>query len=73
MFEEDLAGGGQRDVMAVTVEEGRAEFLFELLNLHAERGLGDVQAFGGAPEIKFFGGSSEISEVAEFHRKRDLP
>ena len=30
VVEEDLAGGGERDVVAVAVEEGRAKFLFEL-------------------------------------------
>ena len=70
VFEEDLAGGGERDVVAVAVEEGRAEFFFELLDLHAERGLGDVQAFGGAAEAEFLGGSDEIAEVAEFHGRR---
>ena len=37
-------------MVPVAVEQGRAEFVFELGDLHAERGLGNVEAFGGAAE-----------------------
>ena len=64
MFEENLACGRERDVVPVAVEQARAEFVFQLVNLHAERGLGNVQAFGGAAEIQLRGGGDEIADVA---------
>ena len=58
-------------MVAVTVEESGAKFFLQLLNLDAERGLGDVEAFGGAAEIEFLGGGHKITEVSEFHRRRE--
>ena len=67
VVEEHLARRRQRDVVPVTVQQDGADFLFQLFDLHAERGLRDVQPFGGPPEGKFFRRRDEVTQVPEFH------
>jgi hypothetical protein len=43
-------------------EQRRAERLLELADLVAERRLGDVQARGGAAEVKFLRDGQEVAE-----------
>ncbi len=73
-FAEDLAGFdleavsglGEADVVAVAVEEDRAEQSFELGDLAADGGLADGEALRGAGEGAGFGDGDEEAEVPEF-------
>ena len=49
-------------------EQGDAQVLFELPNLHAKRGLRDVQLLGGPRDIASLDNSDEIFELTEIHR-----
>ena len=57
----------QKDAAPVSIEQSRADFLFQRPNLHAERGLGDVQSFRGARKAQFLGQDDKITEAADFH------
>ena len=72
MIQKHLPGRRERDVVAVAVQQEHAEFFFELMNLHAQRGLRDVQAFGGLAEVQFLRGRHKIADVAEFHGASDV-
>ncbi len=70
---EDLAGaagdfgadGGGADGFGGAFEEGDAELGFEVLDLRAEGGLGDVAGGGGAAEMAVFGEGDDVAEVLE--------
>ena len=53
--------------MAVAFEQTHAEFVFEVAQLAAERGLGDAQPGGGAVEVEFLGDGDKVTQVAQFH------
>lgn len=57
------SGGGEGDCARGAVEQPRAEQGFQALDLLGERGLGDVQAGGGAAEVQFVGDGQEIAQV----------
>ena len=62
----DLASGrGQERALARALDQRRAESDFQLLDLHAERRLGDVTARGCLPEMAGFGQSDEVAELAQ--------
>ncbi|BDB21875.1 hypothetical protein cym2001_52400 [Pseudomonas sp. CYM-20-01] len=46
-LQDDLAGGGQANLRADPVEQGRAQALLQLRNLFADGGLADMQGFAG--------------------------
>jgi hypothetical protein len=58
---------GEAEGLGFVFEECDAEFILEIADLAAKRGLGNVQAGGGARDVLFFGNGDEISQVAEFH------
>jgi hypothetical protein len=49
------------------LEEGDAELVLEFADLAAERGLGEVEAGGGAGDALLFGDGDKVTYVAEFH------
>jgi hypothetical protein len=57
-------------VPAVTHEQVRPERLLELVNLVAERGLGDVEARGGAAEVELLGNGQEVAQQARLEIDR---
>ena len=63
---EEAPGLGQAQRPAA-FEQGHAELVFELLELPAQRRLGDVQALGGAGEIEGFGERLEIAQMTKLH------
>ena len=67
VVQEHLPRRRQRDVVPVTVQQQHAEFFFQLMNLDAQRGLRDVEAFGGAAEAEFLGGRDEVPDVTKLH------
>lgn len=48
-------------------KEGRTQLVLQGPDLPAERGLGDVQALGGAAHVAFFGDGDEVTELGETH------
>ena len=54
----------ERDVLRTALEETPAELVLEPLQLLAYRGLGDVQALGGAAEVQLLGQHRERPEQA---------
>ncbi len=50
-----------------SVEQRRSDFLFELPDLVAERGLRDVQQLSRSGEVKSFGEYAEVAKVPDLH------
>ena len=55
LIQKNRACGGQLDAPLGTKEELKSEFLFELLNLPAQRRLSQMQPRGSPAEMEFFG------------------
>ena len=66
VFIEKPPGLGQPQ-RAAALQQDHPQFLFQLLDLPAQRRLGDVQAFGGAGEVEGFAQHLEIAQVTQFH------
>ena len=64
---EEAAGFGELERACAALEQRGAQLLFQLLDLPAQRGLGDEQALGRAGEIALFGNGDEVAQMAEFH------
>src|SRR5262249_29215288 len=69
---ERLPGGRDLDAPLRALEERDAEFLLELSDLLAERGLRDAKARCGAPEVQLLCYGEEGAEVAELHQTRSI-
>ena len=69
MAEEEFAVGGEFGFAFEAVEEAFTEFIFELLDLLTEGGLGDVALFRGAGEIGRAGEGDDVTELVHFHRQ----
>ncbi len=67
ILQEDGAGLADEDAFADAEEEGAPEFGFELLDVLADGGLGDVELAGGAGESTAGGGGLEDAELMEVH------
>ena len=67
LLEQRDAGGGERDAALGAVEQLDSELLLELAYLLAHRGLGHVEALGGAAEVQFLGHGDEVPQMTEFH------
>ncbi len=63
---EKTPGFGQSQGPA-TFQQDHAQFIFQLLDLPAEGGLGDVQAFGGAGEVQGFSQHLKVTQMAQLH------
>jgi hypothetical protein len=70
LLEERPARGGELDVAAVTREQVRAERLLELVDLVAERGLGDVEARRGPAEMELLRNGQEVAQQARLEVDR---
>src|SRR5690606_9897759 len=57
----------QRHVAAVAFEQHGADFVFEILDARAQRGLGQVQLQRGATEIERVGHGDEAGQGADVH------
>ncbi|MNR02822.1 hypothetical protein D3C85_1186900 [compost metagenome] len=66
MLVEKAPGLGQAQG-AATLQQGHAQFVLQLLDLPAQRRLGDMQAFGRAGEIEGFRERLEVAQVAKLH------
>ena len=65
--QERLARGGEFGAAGQAVEEAFAELFLELLDLLAERGLGDMALLGVAREIACPGHGDDVTQLLEFH------
>ena len=64
-----FAGAREVDARVMTLEERGFQFLFEVFDLPAERGLGDTQSHGGSGEIQFLCHRHEIAQMPQFHAR----
>ena len=69
LVEQQRAAIRQLDALRPADEQLGADFAFELLNLTAERRLGDVQPAGGIREAELFGDHDKRAHVPEVHRR----
>lgn len=58
---EQPAGIGQRHPAVGAIEQAHAQFLFQALDLLAQRRLRDAQQFGCPSEVQFLGHRHEIA------------
>ena len=73
-LKERAAGVREADGRAsAAIEEARAESLFEVADLPAERGLGDVESVGGAAEVQGFRDRREGVELAGVEHRFLMP
>ena len=61
------AGVGHAHGAGAADEQRLAEAVLELANRQADRGLGAIEAFGGAREAAFFGNGEKYLKFAEIH------
>jgi len=66
VFIEKPPGLGQPQRSA-TLQQNHAQFLFQLLDLPAQRRLGDVQTFGGTGEVEGLPQHLEVAQMTQFH------
>ncbi|MNG02321.1 hypothetical protein D3C84_853470 [compost metagenome] len=67
LFEEQPTGFAQFDPTIGTFKKPCADFLFQRLNLLAQRWLRDAQHLCGAAEVQFFGDGDEVAQMTQFH------
>ena len=58
---------GEFDPTRATVEQLRAEFVFEVFDLAAERRLHDMEVTGGLGHAAVFGDCQKITKMSKFH------
>ena len=63
MGPEDIAGRRERDAALGALEESLTEFLLQLDDLLAQRGLGHVALLGGPAEILGPGDGDEVAQL----------
>ena len=67
--QKDPARMGQFDVAFIPHEELNPSFVFQLMNLMAQRRLRHVQPPRGSAEVQFFSNGDKIAKMAKFHRR----
>src|SRR6185436_20610217 len=65
--EQRLARGRERDIPAHSVEERRAELVFQATDLLGDRGLGDRQLTRRLREVPLLGDRDEVAQLMELH------
>jgi len=66
----DRALGGEGDFALISLQEGNADFAFQVAYLSANAGLRDVEVPGGEGEAAVLGYGTEVAKMAEFHDGR---
>ncbi len=67
IFEKQLASLGQSHPALAAIEQARAHFRFQSLDLLRQGRLADMQPFGRASEAQLLGYGHEIAQVTQFH------
>jgi len=62
-----LAEWRDGDFVRATLEQLDLQFIFELLDGHAQRGLGNEAGFGGSAEVPFAGHGNDVAQFGERH------
>src|ERR1700741_1651400 len=70
--EQHLAGSRDRDTARAAFEQGTAQFVFEFLDVAAERRLGDVQRARGGGKAATLGDGNEITDLPQVHDGRSI-
>ena len=52
----------------VAIQQTQFEFVFQRLDLGAQRRLGQAQPLGGAPEIQLLSHRYKVAQMSQFHR-----
>lgn len=68
LVKQDSSRVGQADFSAIAKKKADAKFRLQLLNLSAERRLGDMQLARRLGEVESLSDSYEVPEVPEFHK-----
>jgi hypothetical protein len=68
-----VSGAGRADAAHAARQQARAEFRFQVGDLGAERGLGDVQVFRRLRHASELNDPQEIAQLSEFHRSLAKP
>lgn len=71
--QEEPAGRGDLHLPRRAAQQRDAELVLQLPDRVRKRGLGEVQAFGGAAEVAGLGDGGEVPQVAQFHRAASSP
>jgi flagellar biosynthesis/type III secretory pathway chaperone len=66
-FEQALARRGQPDAALDAIEQQKAQFLLQTLDLPRQRRLRDAQIVAGFPKILPAGGLNKVAELAQVH------
>ena len=64
-----LPEAGQGGISPPFFKEGNAEFLLQLVNGMAQRGLGDAEPLRGPCIVACFGKLDKISEMNQIHKR----
>ena len=72
MVERDPPGFGQMQLSTAAFEQRMAQPFLQLADLHRQRRLGEVQAFGRAGEIAVVGDRPEVAQVVVVQRGHDV-
>ncbi len=63
---EEFADDGETNLVGASLEQTDAQRLLKRLDLHAQRGLNDIELTRGTSEMESFGQNEEIAELADF-------
>jgi hypothetical protein len=67
LAQEPMAGGGQHDAGARSLEERHPDFPLQLANMSTQWRLGDMQSLRGACEMQLVGHGNKGAQVPEIH------
>src|SRR5215813_3459018 len=67
MFEKQSTSARQPHPSFGALQQLNLDLFLQLLDLLTERGLRDVEALRGPPEIQFFSDGNEISQMTQLH------
>lgn len=70
--EESFSGGSELEAGLFAVEQFDAEFLFEIAQLPAHRGLGNAQTRRRTADVQLFRDRHEVAQVPKFHSLADI-
>jgi hypothetical protein len=68
VIKKDAAGGRQFDAASTALQQGHADFNFQVSDLPAEGRLGRMEPpLGGIRQASFLGDRNEVAQVTELH------
>jgi hypothetical protein len=67
--QETFSSGRQGQLPLAPVEQLRLQFIFQIVNLTAQRRLRYMQAFCGPTDVQSLGDSHKVSQMAQLHNR----